>query len=407
MIEQDIYVPPMYCQYADGPCDQTFEGLSSHGTFFIYSSKPPQIAATIEGAIQEQQSNSPSVSWRSWTSLTIGGRIIFTEICKGMRFSSSVVADVTTLNFNVLFEIGFTIGLGVPVIPIRDTSYISDKRLFEDLGILDTLGYVDFKNKRDLLRKLPENLPGAPLSSLPQRTYRESPLYVLKPPIDTEGAGLLMATIKKSPLKFRAYDPIEDPRRLSLSEARKQVAGSFGVVAHLLSPEREGATVHNAMCALTCGIAMAQQKVVVMLQEKKVRQPIDYRDVVLSYEVPNQIPRLLARPIQQTVENMQVDTVVAVTQRTDLLSNLGDVAAENEIRGLDSYFVPTGQSSQAKRGHARLVVGRKGSGKTAIFYQIRNSLGRSRSQLVLDLKPEGHQFTKLRDVVLTQAALRP
>jgi hypothetical protein len=80
--------------------------------------------------------------------------------------------------------------------------------------------------------------------------------------------------------------------------------------------------------------------------------------------------------------------------------NLGDVAAENEIGGLREYFVVTGQSTQAKQGNARLVVGRKGSGKTAVFYEVRNGIGRGHDRIILDLKPEGHQFTKLRELVL-------
>ena len=82
--------------------------------------------------------------------------------------------------------------------------------------------------------------------------------------------------------------------------------------------------------------------------------------------------------------------------------DLGDLAAENEIKGLSSYFVPTGEYNEAKRGHARLVVGRKGAGKTAIFYGVRSTYKPSRAHLVLDLKPEGHQFTKLREAVLEQ-----
>ena len=80
--------------------------------------------------------------------------------------------------------------------------------------------------------------------------------------------------------------------------------------------------------------------------------------------------------------------------------DLGDLAAENEIVSLRSYFVPTAQYNEAKRGHARLVVGRKGAGKTAIFYGIRSAYKPSRSNVVLDLKPEGHQFTKLREAIL-------
>lgn len=401
MINEDITIPPSYCQYADGPCDQSFDGWSRGGAFFVYPSQPRQIAATIEGAIQEQQRRQPKAGWVSWSDLRVGGKIIFTEICKTMRFSSSVVADVTTLNFNVLFEIGYSIGLGLPVLPIRDTSYIQDKRLFDELGILDTLGYVDFENKEDLLSKLSDQLPTTPFRSTDRRIYRESPLYILKSPRNTEGSIQLMATINKSPLRYRVYDPAEDPR-LSLNEAAKQAAQSVGVVAHLLSPKREGSAVHNALCALVSGMAMAQQKVVIMLQEERVPQPIDYRDVVVSYEDPDKIPRLLSRPIRQIVENLQFDGVAASPSQPNLLSklDLGDVAAENEIRSLGYYFVSTGQFAQAKRGHARLVVGRKGTGKTAIFYQVRESLGRGRSQLILDLKPEGHQFSKLRHVVL-------
>ncbi len=48
----------------------------------------------------------------------------------------------------------------------------------------------------------------------------------------------------------------------------------------------------------------------------------------------------------------------------------------------------------------QLVVGRKGSGKTAIFYGVRSTYKPSRAHIVLDLKPEGHQFTKLREALL-------
>jgi hypothetical protein len=41
-----------------------------------------------------------------------------------MRFTSIVVADVTTLNFNLMFKIGYAMGLGIPVLPIRDTQIV-------------------------------------------------------------------------------------------------------------------------------------------------------------------------------------------------------------------------------------------------------------------------------------------
>lgn len=370
---------------------------------FLFSSQPTQIAATIEAAVALLKQRHPEQEWLTWRDLPVQGRMIFCEICKGMRSAGVVVADVTTLNFNLLFEIGYCIGLGIPVVPIRDTSYMVDRRAFEVMGLLDTLGYQDFVNAEQLADVLAPT-ERTPLTRPPRKTYNDSPLYVLKGPIDTEGAVRLMSALKKSPLRFRQYDPVETPR-LSLFSAWKQVSGSFGVVSHLLSPYRDGAASHNGIVALLSGIAMAEEKVVAMIQEERVAQPIDYRDLVQYYEVPDHIPALLEEPIERTIEQMQVQGAVrfprALPGTLELL-DLGDVAAENEIRGLRDYFVRTGQFRQAIQGHARLVIGRKGSGKTAIFYEARDYAKRGHESLVLDMKPDGHQFTKLREAVLSE-----
>jgi hypothetical protein len=399
----NLLIPPDYCQYANGPCDQTFDSLtrSDSAVFFIYPSEPSTIASTIDGAI-EALNRRRQGKWLSWRHATLAGQIIFNDICKQMRSSSTIVADVTTLNFNVLFEIGFAIGLGLPVIPIRDTSFITDSKLFDDLAILSTLKYVDFTNSADLVTAVLAATPAAPLPEAKVEVQLDSPLYVLKGKIETEGVTRLMSTIKKSGLRFRTYDQIETPR-LSLGDARRNVGKSAAVFSHLLAPDRTGAAVHNALCALVCGLAMAQQKVVAMLQEGDAPLPIDYRDVVRSYSTPNSVRKLLAVPIQQTVEAMQKSSRLAKHRLpANLLEqlDLGDFAAENEIFPLEDYFVPTGQFIEAKQGHARLVVGRKGSGKTAIFYGVRRPLLRSHANLALDMRPEGPQFARLRDIVL-------
>lgn len=230
MAEFKIRTPPEYCQYVDGSCDQNFSSTTPCDAVFLFPSAPPQIAATIESAKQKLELKSGGRTWKSWRELPIAGRIIFCEVCKASRFANTVIADVTTLNFNLLFEIGFSIGLGIPVIPIRDTTYIASKRDFDELGLLDTLGYLDFTNAEELASGLPERLPGAAFPAPLVKEYKETPLYVLKGPINTEGAVQLMSTLKKSGFRFRTYDPVETPRP-TLHEARKQVSGSVGVIA--------------------------------------------------------------------------------------------------------------------------------------------------------------------------------
>jgi hypothetical protein len=52
--------------------------------------------------------------------------------------------------------------LGKPIIPIRDASYTRDNKMFDELGLLDTLGYVYFQNSTDLAMELSKRMNNAP-----------------------------------------------------------------------------------------------------------------------------------------------------------------------------------------------------------------------------------------------------
>ena len=403
---EDISVPPQFCQYAGGPCDQVFNTAVQSDAIFIFPSRPESIATTIEDVSVQLSRVAGESRWITWKNLDIPGQIIFCEICKAIRFAKLVVADVTTLNFNLLFEIGFALGLGVPVLPIRDTSNVRDAKQFEELGILDTFGYFDYRNAAELRDGILSRQGAAPLAIQTPPLNQEQPLYVVKSPVENDGMIKLMSVIKKSRLRFRTFDS-KEVGRISLHDAYKQTVSSRAVILHLLNPDTVGAEVHNARCAFIAGIGMAAQKRVLMVQQGITAHPIDYRDVIVTYIRPTQIPDLLIPLLGQVIEEIQTTKFVPTALKLTPLEkiDLGDLAAENEIRALDSYFVPTAQYQQTKGGHARLVVGRKGSGKTALFYARRSTFRPIRSHLVLDLKPEGHQFTKLREAVLSKLAV--
>lgn len=397
-----IHTVPTYCQYAEGPCDQNFATAIKSHALFLYPTEPGTIAAAIESTVAGLNLVASDKRWLTWRHLAITGQIIFCEVCKALRFTSIAIADVTTLNFNVLFEIGFALGLGVPVLPIRDTSYVRDKKVFDELGILDTFGYLDFQNSQELQAGILDRQTISPLGLQRPPLNSAQPLYVVKSPVENDGMVKVMSIVKKSALKFRTFDA-KEVTRISLHEAYKQVMSSRAVIFHLLSPER-GQAVHNARCAFMAGIAMDSQRHVLMLQEGDAKHAIDFRDVVKPYTKASQILDLMTPLIASVIEEMQTSIFVPTTLRLKPLEkiDLGDLAAENEIKALEGYFVPTAQFQEVKRGHARLVVGRKGAGKTAIFYGVRSTYRPSRAHLVLDLKPEGHQFTKLRESVMKE-----
>src|SRR5438876_3726525 len=147
--------PPAFCEYAGGQCDQNFEDAVPCDGLFLYPSEPELIAVTIEEAVKVlRATTSYSLSgprqWLTWKDLGVSGQIIFCTVCKAMRFANMVVADVTTLNFNLMFEIGYALGLGLPVVPIRDTSFVQDDKIFGQIGLIDTIGYLDFQNSLGL-----------------------------------------------------------------------------------------------------------------------------------------------------------------------------------------------------------------------------------------------------------------
>ena len=192
-----------------------------------------------------------------------------------------------------------------------------------------------------------------------------------------------------------------------MHKAREQVAGSFGIVAHLLGPQREGSEIHNALAAFVGGLAVAEEKPVLLLREGEATEPIDYRDLVQPYTAPNFIEARMAEFLPQVVDRMQEGGRRQAARPEGLLNelDLGDAAAENEIGGLRDYFVRTGRFDRVRKGHAQLVIGRKGAGKTAMFYGLRDAITRGREVLILDMRPEGHQFTRLREAVLKELTL--
>lgn len=404
-IIEDIFAPPSFCEYANGECDQDFSTISQTEAFFIYPTDPAILAGTVRDAVNQLRDHGSPAAWKTWEDMSVGGQIVFCEICKTLRGTKLVVANITTLNFNVLFELGFAIGLGKPVLPLRDITYERDRDLFEEIGLFATLGYKEFQNSNEIVSAVNrERATARPIISQPPKPNHKQPIYFIKSPIETDGSIRLQSALKKSYFGFRTFDPKEMPR-LSLHEVFQQVLSSVSVVAHLMDPHRTSAQAHNARAAFACGLALAAGKNVLMLQEGIVSQPIDYRDIVIPYTDPGIITYNIERIVRSTAETVQGigdhsrPTSRALLERIDL----GDVAAENEIQTLDYYFVKTPQFQQTRQGHARLVIGRKGSGKTALFYGLRKDIRAKRASrefLILDLKPEGHQFKRLKETVI-------
>jgi hypothetical protein len=210
-----------------------------------------------------------------------------------------------------------------------------------------------------------------------------------------------MARIKKARLRFRQFDP-EEQSRLRAGEAIDNVAESHGVVTVLLPRDRVDAVVHNYRAAFVAGLALGLEKELLLLQHGDDPVPLDYQDLVKPFRFPTQIDEAVAAFSPAISARFQSSAPVVISEPKTLLErlNLGASAAENELQELGYYFLETDEFRRTLRGEIKVVAGRKGSGKTALFAQLRDNLREDRSNVILDLRPEGFQLLKFKERVL-------
>jgi hypothetical protein len=161
------------------------------------------------------------------------------------------------------------------------------------------------------------------------------------------------------------------------------------------------ASVHNLRAAFVAGLAQGMSKTTALIQNGDDPVPVDYRDLVDRYRHPDQINEIIEGFALDVTDALQPQMRAKPRQEGLLASlDMGSSTAENEFVSLGEYYVQTDQFRRTLRGDVRIVVGRKGSGKTAVFAQVRDHIRPDRNQIVLDLKPEGYQLHKFKEQVL-------
>jgi hypothetical protein len=369
--------------------------------FLAYPSRPPDIGTAIRAALGEQRSAPPLEGIRSWEESEIAGKFIHETVLAEIKSSEVLIADVTRLNFNVTFEVGYAVGLGKGVVLLRNRSVQEDSPPIGDIGIFDTIGYESYDNSGQLYSILKAGFDVSPLFPDSGEVKRSSPVYIVAPPIMADAEIRLLSRIKKARINFRIYDPSEQGR-LPAGDAIAGVSQSHAVIVPLLDSHREGVRVHNIRAAFVAGLSFGMGKETLLLQPGEDPVPLDYRDLVVQYKHLGQIDDAISDLAPKVTELLQADSPRIRSEDRTLIEALevGASAAENEVTELAEYYLETDEHRRVLRGEAQVVVGRKGAGKTALFTQVRRKLRRNRKVVTLDLRPEGYQLLKFKERVL-------
>lgn len=333
-----------------------------------------------------------------WSEKDTSGQQISKSVETWISESDGFIADISLVNMNVTYEVGYAIGLRKPVRLIRSSHTAFNK--IQEIGLLSSLGHdsYDFQPKLTALLKKKEISPGWPLPS----RNKDQPIFVLQPPDPTDWSRQAISAVKKvARLKFRGFNPAEISR-LNASEAFEHTAVSFGVIVFWVDSLDLKAQRNNQRASFIYGLARGLEIPVLLIAHESSQLPLDLHDSASRWGRMGDIDGLIASFRDNVADEIVQYTGSAPGGRPSTLADLdfGDPVAENEQSQLSEFFVETNPYKRALAGDAHVLVGRKGSGKSAVFLRVRDKCRSNKQNIVVDLMPEGYQLIKLKKFIL-------
>ncbi|WP_343630688.1 hypothetical protein, partial [Roseateles sp.] len=154
----------------------TISELGGEKAFVAYASKDERLAAMIaSGVAKANRKVGKTIQYSPWPFNDIAGNPLISPILEGIEGSKYVVADITYLNLNVVYEVGYSIGKSRRCFLVRHSPTEGDKRIAREAGIFDTLGYDTYRDDEELANSLTAFVDPKPLP-LPAELDRLAPV---------------------------------------------------------------------------------------------------------------------------------------------------------------------------------------------------------------------------------------
>lgn len=375
--------------------------------FYAYPSDPKDLGETIEKAGSDITKGGV-VDVASWRALSVVGKVIIDEVLKAIDAADVFACDLTYLNSNVLFELGYAMARSKRIWISLNNTIEQAMRDYRSLDrTLGSVGYAAYSNSITLVDEFYRQQPWSDLENTPLRSTmagsRSVPtvptMLYLKSRIDTDASVALSHRLQASSVfkNLVIDDPIEIPSE-TLEWYVQSIQRCDAVVAHLLSNRHVGSAMHNAKCSLVCGLAHGLTKPILMLAHDPFECPIDYRQLLFGHSTADQCRKLITMWLA-TVEPAaalrwaHIGEYQRERASVDDLRRIsvGEAMAENEENQLDDYFVETSAYLEALNGTETVFIGRKGTGKTANLYAVAKNLTQDKRNYVCIIKPVDYE----------------
>jgi len=381
---------------------------------FAYSSNPSFCEDAIENAVSEIN-DGKIVKINSWKELKISGKFVIDEILKAIYDADFFCADLTGINDNVLFEIGYAIGINKPLWLIFDTSHTESYRRYREIDFFSSIGYSNYSTTNHIVQSFYKSSPHEQNGALDELTKNlpvfnsgeRYPLIYLKNQIDTNFSQSIVKSLREKKLTYVLDDAVETKTQ-SLSWYLSRITRIPAVLAEFSTSERTGYAVQNSKCALISGIALGLDSKVLMVCEEPYLTPLDYKELLKLHKNPAQCKSHIDPFLDDLKQNYfelseKRERFKTNRKERSLLQNIsfGEFLAEHEGDKLNNYYIETTSSAALTKNEYNIVVGRKGSGKTATLYYLEDQLKSDTRNHICTIKPISFELEGLLHVLST------
>ena len=173
--------------------------------FIAYPAQPILIGQTIDSASKALSTQAGIRGIRTWKESDVVGQFVGHRVLEQIEQHDCLVADISELNFNVTFEIGFAVGKGKPLLLVRYSPLAMSSPTLAEVGIFDTMGYKEYQNSielTELLKSIP-SLDPVKVPVIPLNT--RAPVYLIDALFKTDSVTRV-ARVNKVGLSFRSFD---------------------------------------------------------------------------------------------------------------------------------------------------------------------------------------------------------
>lgn len=381
--------------------------MSNLKAFYAYPSHKADLVEDIRDAVKIIE-KSQSITITTWENLAIGGRYIIKGILESIAECDLFICDLTYLNFNVLYELGYAISKEKKIWITLNSTHSNAIANYKSFKAITTIGYASYENPQELADKFFSELPHEYSQSIdikPSQTDFTKNLIYLKCEASTNASNYVNSGITKSKIPTKVDDPYEGIQPLSWY--LNVLPQALGVVIHFHTKDsQKESPITRGRKALVAGLSHGLGLETLLLAHDPFDPPLDFHDTLKIHSTATQCEVFFNEwigKIKDKYKDLEGNYrgYKADQRALGKLSNLimGDYVAENENQDLLEYFLETAEYREALTSQQVLFVGRKGTGKTANLIKLKNELASDKRNFVITIQPQGYEFEGLLNIL--------